>query len=110
MEQAAKSVHAKLLVVISPEDHMVNPTPALAFAAMTGAANWLNRATMTGSADAWHRLRIALAQCSWQTEHAVRPKTHARSVAPVIISRYAEGEQSSDFQGYQLSSLQGKGF
>ena len=25
MEQAAKSVHAKLLVVISPEDHMVNP-------------------------------------------------------------------------------------
>ena len=26
MEQAAKSVHAKLLVVISPEDHMVNPT------------------------------------------------------------------------------------
>ncbi len=37
MEQAAKSVHAKLLVVISPEDHMVNPTPALAFAAMTGA-------------------------------------------------------------------------
>jgi homoserine O-acetyltransferase len=38
MEQAAKSVHAKLLVVISPEDHMVNPTPALAFAGMMGAA------------------------------------------------------------------------
>jgi homoserine O-acetyltransferase len=38
MEQAAKSVHAKLLVVISPEDHMVNPTPALAFATMMGAA------------------------------------------------------------------------
>ena len=37
MEQAAKRVHAKLLVVISPEDHMVNPTPALAFAGMTGA-------------------------------------------------------------------------
>jgi homoserine O-acetyltransferase len=37
MEQAAKSVHAKLLVVISPEDHMVNPTPALAFAGMMGA-------------------------------------------------------------------------
>jgi homoserine O-acetyltransferase len=37
MEQAAKSVRAKLLVVISPEDHMVNPTPALAFAAMMGA-------------------------------------------------------------------------
>jgi homoserine O-acetyltransferase len=38
MQQAAKSVHAKLLVVISPEDHMVNPTPALAFAGMVGAA------------------------------------------------------------------------
>jgi homoserine O-acetyltransferase len=37
MEQAAKSVHAKLLVVISPEDHMVNPTPAIAFAGMMGA-------------------------------------------------------------------------
>lgn len=32
MEQAAKRVHAKLLVVVSPEDHTVNPTPALAFA------------------------------------------------------------------------------
>jgi homoserine O-acetyltransferase len=38
MEQAAKSVRAKLLVVISPQDHMVNPTPALAFAGMMGAA------------------------------------------------------------------------
>ena len=37
MEQAAKSVHAKLLVVISPEDHMVNPTPAIVFAGMMGA-------------------------------------------------------------------------
>ena len=37
LEQAAKSVHAKLLVVISPEDHMVNPTPALAFAAFISA-------------------------------------------------------------------------
>jgi homoserine O-acetyltransferase len=37
MEQAAKSVRAKLLVVISPEDHMVNPTPAIAFARMMGA-------------------------------------------------------------------------
>jgi homoserine O-acetyltransferase/O-succinyltransferase len=37
MEQAAKSVRAKLLVVISPEDHMVNPTPAIAFAGMMGA-------------------------------------------------------------------------
>ncbi len=38
MEQAAKSVHAKLLVVISPEDHMVNPTAAITFAGMMGAA------------------------------------------------------------------------
>ena len=37
MEQAAKSVRATLLVVISPEDHMVNPTPAVAFAGMMGA-------------------------------------------------------------------------
>jgi homoserine O-acetyltransferase len=37
MEQAAKSVRATLLVVISPEDHMVNPTPAIAFAGMMGA-------------------------------------------------------------------------
>jgi homoserine O-acetyltransferase/O-succinyltransferase len=37
MEQAAKSVRAQLLVVISPQDHMVNPTPALAFAGMMGA-------------------------------------------------------------------------
>lgn len=28
----AKQIHAKLLVVVSPEDHMVNPTPALAVA------------------------------------------------------------------------------
>jgi homoserine O-acetyltransferase len=37
MEQATKSVRAKLLVVISPQDHMVNPTPASAFAGMMGA-------------------------------------------------------------------------
>ena len=30
---SAKQIHAKLLVVVSPEDHMVNPTPALAVAA-----------------------------------------------------------------------------
>jgi homoserine O-acetyltransferase/O-succinyltransferase len=36
MEQATKSVRAKLLVVISPQDHMVNPTPASAFAGMMG--------------------------------------------------------------------------
>jgi homoserine O-acetyltransferase len=32
LEQAAKRVHAKLLVIVSPEDHMVNPIPALSFA------------------------------------------------------------------------------
>jgi len=35
--QAAETVHAKLLIVISPEDHMVNPTPAIKFAAAAGA-------------------------------------------------------------------------
>jgi homoserine O-acetyltransferase/O-succinyltransferase len=35
--QAAKTVHAKLLIIISPEDHMVNPTPAIEFAAAAGA-------------------------------------------------------------------------
>ena len=37
MPQAAGKVHAKLLVIISPQDHMVNPTPALDFAAALGA-------------------------------------------------------------------------
>ena len=32
LEQAAKRVHAKMLVVVSPEDHTVNPRPALALA------------------------------------------------------------------------------
>jgi homoserine O-acetyltransferase/O-succinyltransferase len=32
LEQAAKRVHAKLLVIASPQDHMVNPIPALKFA------------------------------------------------------------------------------
>jgi len=32
MEQAAKRVHAKMLIVVSPEDHMVNPAPAVEFA------------------------------------------------------------------------------
>jgi hypothetical protein len=30
-------VHAKMLVIISPEDHTVNPGPALAFAEAIGA-------------------------------------------------------------------------
>lgn len=37
LEAVAKRVHTKMLVIISPEDHMVNPTPALAFAAAIGA-------------------------------------------------------------------------
>ena len=37
LEQAAKRVHAKMLVVVSPEDHTVNPLPATHFAAAIGA-------------------------------------------------------------------------
>ncbi len=37
VEQAARRVHAKVLVIISPEDHMVNPLPALRFAEAMGA-------------------------------------------------------------------------
>jgi homoserine O-acetyltransferase len=35
--QVANRVRAKLLVIVSPQDHMVNPTPALDFAAAIGA-------------------------------------------------------------------------
>jgi homoserine O-acetyltransferase/O-succinyltransferase len=35
--QLAKRVRAKFLVIVSPQDHMVNPTPALEFAAANGA-------------------------------------------------------------------------
>jgi pimeloyl-ACP methyl ester carboxylesterase len=35
--QAAKRVRAKLLVIVSPQDHTVNPQPALEFAAAAGA-------------------------------------------------------------------------
>jgi homoserine O-acetyltransferase len=38
MQTAADAVHSKLLIVISPEDHMVNPQPSREFAAMSGAA------------------------------------------------------------------------
>jgi homoserine O-acetyltransferase len=37
LEQAATKVHAKLLVIVSPEDHMVTPEPAMQFAAAAGA-------------------------------------------------------------------------
>ncbi|MFZ0885269.1 MAG: alpha/beta fold hydrolase [Candidatus Acidiferrales bacterium] len=37
LEQAARRVRAKMLVIVSPEDHTVNPAPALAFAAAIGA-------------------------------------------------------------------------
>lgn len=35
--EAAKRMHAKLLVIVSPQDHLVNPTPAIEFAAGIGA-------------------------------------------------------------------------
>ncbi|HVS90275.1 MAG TPA: alpha/beta fold hydrolase [Candidatus Acidoferrum sp.] len=35
--QAAKRVRAKLLIIVSPQDHMVNPTPAIEFAAAADA-------------------------------------------------------------------------
>jgi homoserine O-acetyltransferase len=37
LEQAAKRVHAKLLVVIAVQDHIVNPRPAIEFAAAANA-------------------------------------------------------------------------
>jgi len=37
MEQAAHRVHAKLLVIVSPEDHTVNPTSAVSFANVISA-------------------------------------------------------------------------
>jgi homoserine O-acetyltransferase/O-succinyltransferase len=37
LEQAARRVRAKILVIVSPEDHTVNPVPALAFADAIGA-------------------------------------------------------------------------
>jgi homoserine O-acetyltransferase/O-succinyltransferase len=38
LEQAAVKVRAKLLVIVSPEDHRVNPEPSMKFAAAAGAA------------------------------------------------------------------------
>lgn len=37
LAEVARRVHARLLVIVSPEDHMVNPTPAVEFAAAAGA-------------------------------------------------------------------------
>jgi len=37
LEGAARRVRAKMLVMVSPQDHMVNPTTAVAFAAEIGA-------------------------------------------------------------------------
>lgn len=37
VESAAKQVHAKVLVIVSPQDHMVNPTPAMSFAGLINA-------------------------------------------------------------------------
>jgi homoserine O-acetyltransferase len=41
MADAAKKVHAKVLVVASEQDHMVNPGPALEFARLLGAKTLL---------------------------------------------------------------------
>jgi predicted alpha/beta hydrolase family esterase len=37
LEEVARRVRAKMLVIISPEDHTVNAAPALEFAAAIGA-------------------------------------------------------------------------
>lgn len=37
VEQAGKAIHAKMLVIVSPEDHTVNPIPAKQFAEVLGA-------------------------------------------------------------------------
>jgi homoserine O-acetyltransferase/O-succinyltransferase len=37
LAELTKRVHAKVLVIVSPEDHMVNPEPAIAFASALGA-------------------------------------------------------------------------
>jgi homoserine O-acetyltransferase/O-succinyltransferase len=37
LEQTAKKVHARLLIINSPQDHMVNPIPAFEFGAAAGA-------------------------------------------------------------------------
>jgi homoserine O-acetyltransferase/O-succinyltransferase len=37
LDQIAKQVRTKMLVIVSPEDHMVNPGPALQFASALGA-------------------------------------------------------------------------
>jgi homoserine O-acetyltransferase len=41
LADAAKRVHAKVLVVASEQDHMVNPGPALEFAKLLGAKTLL---------------------------------------------------------------------
>jgi hypothetical protein len=38
LDQAAGRVSSKMLVIVSPEDHTVNPGPALEFASAIGAA------------------------------------------------------------------------
>ena len=37
LEQAARRVQSRMLVIVSKEDHMVNPTPAMEFAKAIGA-------------------------------------------------------------------------
>jgi pimeloyl-ACP methyl ester carboxylesterase len=38
LEQTARKIHAKLLVIVSKKDHMVNPAPALQLASAIGAS------------------------------------------------------------------------
>jgi homoserine O-acetyltransferase len=38
LDQAAAKIHAKLLVIVSPQDHMVAPEPAMQLAAAAGAS------------------------------------------------------------------------
>jgi homoserine O-acetyltransferase/O-succinyltransferase len=49
MDEAARLVHAKVLVVASQQDHMVNPGPALEFAKLLGAK------TLLLTSDCGHR-------------------------------------------------------
>lgn len=49
MDEAAKRVKARLLIVVNKQDHMVNPQPALDFAALIGAK------TLVLDSDCGHR-------------------------------------------------------
>ncbi len=48
LEDAAKKIRARVLIVSASQDHMVNPKPALDFAAMIGAK------TLVSDSDCGH--------------------------------------------------------